>query len=592
MTHAESLTASWAVTEPELDLLHTDGVREWARSIRNAGSEAATLRDHDFAVLQLPATFTRLHYETSGWGQECMGRDLNLTAPFAFQNTRGRCSGEVIPFFTLTNGSISVDFSVCTSANYRVEVTPGTEGVEVRVCEPDPNFCVTLAPGEVFTYPSLLIHSYTSRKQSYREKHRYQQEHLLPSKFFDELPIVYNHWWAYLDKYLTEDVILENASAAKKIGVEMLVLDSGWFGKVHAKDDSFGSRGDWDIENLERFPHGIVWLRDQLEQMGLKFGIWNEIEGIGETSEPAAAHPEYIARRDGKSLGYLCFGDPEVQEWAYHALKNMIEKYNTRYWKLDFNLDPGFGCTCTEHGHGTGDGLYRHYEGLYKVMDRLIADYPDLVIENCSSGGQRLNLEIGKHSHVHFLSDPDYSTHQMRIFKTISRWLMPKQIIHFMWSNTTFDNGGRAFDDLNLDAASPLELRYHMRLAMMHAFGICHRLRDYSEETLNRMKAQIDLYKAVIRPFVCHGDFLPVYLSDHTNFFTYTKDNQTLILGFAEEPDEVVIDLSDLTGGQGDWVLTSVDTGEKQRFTAAQLSAYPFTAAAKWDNCLLLLEKA
>lgn len=587
-----TLGSIFQVTHTEFDPLNTNGVRDFHKTVRNTSFAPALLTDPVFISLMLPVSFSNLIYCASGWGQECTPKYASLGEAFSFQNTRGRSSGESSPFFTVYSPDLSIDFAICTSANYRVDFIPCPDGLQIRIAEPDPSFSVNLAPGECFTYPSILIHSYTTQKQCYREKHQYQQTHMLHNDFLVEQPVIYNHWWAYNDLYIDEATILENARIAREIGAEMLVLDSGWYGKDALSEDSFHSRGDWSQENRARFPHGISWLKEQIEGLGLKFGIWCEIETVGDESNLITCHPEFLAQRDGKPLEYLCFGNESVQQWAYETMHSMLTQYGSTYWKLDFNLDPGYGCNCTHHSHGSGDGLYRHYAGLYRVMDRLREDFPDLVIENCSSGGQRLNLEIGKHTHIHFLSDPDYSTHQMRIFKNISRWLMPKQMLHFMWSNTSIRISGAPFPSLDLDTLTPAELCYHMRLAMMHPFGISHPLQDYSPRTLNLMKQQLQLYKALIRPYIAHGEFLPVYLSEHTNFFSFTKDDRILIFGFAEEPDQITLDLSDVLSDipHTEWTLTDLDTQELFQIKKENGYRHHFTATQSWNHCLLLLQ--
>lgn len=121
---------------------------------------------------------------------------------------------------------------------------------------------------------------------------------------------------------------------------------------------------------------------------------------------------------------------------------------------------------------------------------------------------------------------------------------MPKQLLHFMWSNTVTENGSAPFTNLDLDELSPKELQYHLRLSMMHSFGISHRLKDYSKTTLIQLKNNIILYKSLIRPFVSHGDFLSLYLLDYTNVFSFVQEGAILIFLFAEKPDRITLNLS------------------------------------------------
>lgn len=563
------------------------------RTFRNTSEWPAVLRSNLFLKLILPAAYDTLSCFASGWGSEFTPRRAEKLSAYTFQNTKGRCSAESAPFFTLSGDGRQIDFAVCTSGNYRVNLERDSCRTVLTISDPDEEFSTMLAPGEDFSFPTVLAHICSGTEECYRVKQEFLARAAADHPVYHDLPIIYNHWWAYEDRHVCEEVILQNAAIARRIGVDMLVLDAGWFGHDSMNEEWFRVRGDWQNVNRCRFPHGLSWLREKLGELGLRLGIWCELEGLGEGSELLREHPEYAALRDGASLGYVCFASPQVQEWAYQTMSRLFSKCGAAYWKLDFNLDPGLGCNAPGHGHGPGDGLVRHYEGLYRVLDRIRADFPDLVIENCSSGGQRLNLEMGRHTHIHFLSDPDYSTHQMHQFKEASKWFLPKQLLHFMWSNTVSTDGGAPFENLNLDILPPHETVYHMRLAMMHQFGISHRLTQYSRRTLDLLQANLKQYKELIRPFVSEGEYLPVYLSDHINIFSFTRNRDILLLFFAEEPGMAEYDLSPLFLGHSSSIIclaADPDGGEVIReLTLPGDNIQIFTAEQKWTSRLLLL---
>src|SRR5262249_18577766 len=146
-------------------------------------------------------------------------------------------------------------------------------------------------------------------------------------------------------------------------------------------------RGDWDLVNQQRFPSGLRALSDHVHQLGMRFGLWCEIEALGPKARLAKQRPDLPALRDGKPLGYVCLGNPAAAEWAVETLDRLIREHDADWIKLDFNLDPGLGCDRTDHGHGPGDGLFEHYQGYYGVLTRIRAMHPDVVLENCSSGG-------------------------------------------------------------------------------------------------------------------------------------------------------------------------------------------------------------
>lgn len=589
-------------SEPGFDPEST-GIQRLYHSCRNISGQPALLTDPVYISLDIPGEFDTLKWFRSSWGQEFCQQETPLSDFFSFENTKGRCSAESSPFFTLQGKSSSLDFAICTSGNFRVEVRSGQGMVSVIISTPDPAFATELPPGASFCYPEILVHRYQSMAECYRAKQAFALSRLPEHRVYQELPVIYNHWWAYEDRNINEETLLKNALIARELGVETVMLDAGWFGSNDETEDWYQVRGDWSRINKKRFPHGLNWLKNRLEEMDLKLGIWCELEGLGLQSALLKEHPEYAARRDGENLGYVCFSSPAVREWAYETMCRLFEQCGAHYWKLDFNLDPGYGCNAPGHEHGTGDGLLKHYEGLYQVLDRLRKRFPQLVIENCSSGGQRMNLEMGLHAHIHFLSDPDYSTHQMHQFKEASRWFLPRQLLHFMWSNTVTTNGSSPFPSLDLDALSPEEIRCHMRLAMMHQFGISHRLTDYSDRTLTIMKDCLTQYKKQVRPFVAEGTYLPLYLSESTNIFSFTRGSESLLFVFAWEPDSVCCDLSPLFAA---CLLTDLDTGLKVEAAApgalkpseSQDAALSFeqgilhiTTDRKWTSRLFLLHK-
>lgn len=515
--------------------LDAQGVQILQKVIINVGEEEETWHDAQYTSITLPKSFRNVRYFTSSWGQEFTAHEIAVNDNFQFENVKGRCGAQSNPFFTISDGTRYIDIAISTAGNYRVKIRCDKELVHVDIEDGNTDFCTLIPYGEEYHCPTIYAHAYRNMTQCYREKQLFLKEKYENSGLHHDMDTIYNHWWAYEDKHINEEVILKNAAVARDIGLELLVLDAGWFGSDDDSEHWEDVRGDWNLVNRERFPDGIRGLSEKIRAMGLKFGIWCEIEGLGKHAQLACRHPEYAARRDGKELGYVCFAQPEVQQWAIDTMSRLFDETQASYWKLDFNLDPGIGCDCEGHHHGKEDGLYRHYKGLFHVLHVLKERYPNVVFENCSSGGQRLSIKMNDYFDVQFMSDPDYSSHQLRLFKEISRWLMPSQILHFMWSNTVDTNDSRPFPDLNLDTCTIHELRYHMRLAFMHNFGMSHRLMDYAPATLQKIKQEITLYKNKVRDFIQHGDYCPLLLESSCEVFCFSKETESLVFIFTQE---------------------------------------------------------
>jgi alpha-galactosidase len=170
--------------------------------------------------------------------------------------------------------------------------------------------------------------------------------------------------------------------------------------------------------------------------------------------------------------------------------------------KLDFNIDPDSGCARTDHGHGAGDGLLRHYEGLYAVLDAFRAAHPDVILEACSSGGLRIDLGLARHVHCMFLSDPDYTEHALQVLWGASLVLPPVAILHWPWSQWRGD-----YEPSQLDFASLSREEFDtiVRAALLHRFGVSMRLVDLSDEQRESLRVHTALFRDVLAPLVRDG---------------------------------------------------------------------------------------
>ena len=289
------------------------------------------------------------------------------------------------------------------------------------------------------------------------------------------MPLTWNHWWPYEDQEINTETFLADVAVARELGYELAVLDAGWFGGADEASDWWKIRGDWDDENTVRFPDGVAGLAAATRAAGVEFGVWCEIEALGFDARIAAAKPEIVARRDGDPayvgireddkgwLGYVCLGSPAGREHVLDVLDRLIGRTGARWLKVDFNLDPGPGCSRTDHGHEAGDGLYEHYVGLYGVLDELRGRYPQLVVEDCSSGGLRLDLGLLAHVHCGFLSDPDWTEFQLQLLWGISQMLPARRRRCAAAATLRFRRRGRALADAAIQTltAQHADLDFH-----------------------------------------------------------------------------------------------------------------------------------
>jgi alpha-galactosidase len=286
-------------------------------------------------------------------------------------------------------------------------------------------------------------------------------------------------------------------------------LDAGWFGHRKKSAYWYETRGDWDTTNRDRFPHGVRTLADYTHANQMKFGLWCEIEALGAKATLNDTRPEFAAMRDGVPLGYICLGNRAARGWTYQTLRRLLRDFDCDWVKLDFNLDPGAGCNRTDHGHDADDGLYEHYVGYYSVLDRLRAEIPEIILENCASGGLRIDLGILQHTEVTFLSDPDYPVHSLQVFWGATTMLAPDACLHWCFSEWLpgdfSEKLGQTFNprDPNLQ---PHQFDYYTRIAMLGALGFSQKLPELPEWVKERLAYHIRVYKEQVRRFVMGAD--------------------------------------------------------------------------------------
>ncbi|WP_119070516.1 alpha-galactosidase [Aggregatilinea lenta] len=483
-------------------------VETW-QTVRNVGGEPLHVtRVDSLAWSLLPDEYTLLHYD-SDWGREFDLRRVSLREAVTLETRCGRASKGQHPWFALIGADGAVfSGAVAWSGNWVMRFEPGDGGVLLSGGLHDWAFARDLLPGESLDTPRVIVALGADLNAASQQFARVGRQWWYPRNALSaQLPVEWNHWWSYEDRDIDENVFRANVDAAAAMGCEIAVLDAGWFGPSEAGSPWYALRGDWDRVNRARFPSGLAALADYTRAKGLKFGLWCEIEGLGEQAALADDRPDFPALRDGERLGYVCLGNPAAEDWAYAMLARLIEETACDWVKLDFNVDPGAGCNRTDHGHGAGDGLLAHYHAYYRVLDRLRARFPEVVLENCSSGGLRIDLEMLRHTHLTFLSDPDWPTHDLQIFWGASTMLAPDACLH--WSFSEWCNPDRpvqqTFDPRD-PALTPHQLDTYTRIAMLGAMGISQKLPDLPDWVRARLAGHIRVYREQVRRFVREAD--------------------------------------------------------------------------------------
>ena len=256
------------------------------------------------------------------------------------------------------------------------------------------NFVWKLEQGESFAAPEVVM-TYSSEGLSGMTHHYHDmyRGHLIRGEYRDKKrPILINNWEATYFDFNTEK-LLKIAEQASKLGIEMLVMDDGWFGKRN-KDDS--SLGDW-VVNEEKIKGGLKNLVDKVNEIGLEFGIWFEPEMISPDSDLYREHPEWAIQIPGREATeircqyVLDLSRPEVQDYAYECVAKILRSANIKYVKWDMNRQlSDLGSTYLDKD-SQQELFHRYVLGMYAMQERLIQEFPDLLLENCSGGGARFD---------------------------------------------------------------------------------------------------------------------------------------------------------------------------------------------------------
>ncbi len=316
-------------------------------------------------------------------------------------STRGESSHQEHPFMALVsekadqeNGSV-YGFHFVYSGNFIAQVERTQfDSLRVQMGIHPKNFCWQLKPGESFEAPEVILtYSACGLGGMSRNLHDLYRNHLIRSPYKDKKrPILINNWEATYFDFNTEK-LLDIAREAKKAGIEMLVMDDGWFGY---RNDDNTSLGDWTV-NEKKLPGGLKYLADEVNKIGLKFGIWFEPEMISPDSDLYRAHPDWaIAIPDrtpcrSRNQYVLDLTRREVVEYVYNAVARVLHEANIEYVKWDMNrqlTDLGSVYLGREN---QGELSHRYVLAVYELQERLTREFPELLLENCSGGGARFD---------------------------------------------------------------------------------------------------------------------------------------------------------------------------------------------------------
>lgn len=473
-------------------------------SLENRGTQVLTLERAFSAALPLPAGDYDVLTLHGQWGREFgLWRRPLLPGKFTTESRRGTSSHEAHPWFAVRPRGESAEHSgsvwfgsLAWSGNWQaVFEVERNDALNIVMGIQAFDFAWRLEPGETFEAPELVVgYSSAGLGGAAHLLHAYEAEVQLPANHHERVrPVLYNSWEATLFDVRAEQQ-LALARRAAEMGVELFVVDDGWFG---ARDSDHAGLGDWTV-NRSKLRGGLRELVDEVHRLGMQFGIWVEPEMVNPDSDLYRAHPDWAYHATGRAPTFgrnqlvLNFARPEVQAAIYAQLRNLLKDHGRiDFVKWDHNrnwTEVGW----PEEPLRQREVWTRHVLGVYDVMSRLRAEFPWLMIESCAGGGGRADLGMLRWTDQVWTSDNTDAADRLLIQYGYSRAHNPRTMVCWVTDVPNHQTGRMA----------PLEFRFHV--AMQGVLGIGGDIGSWSVAELDLARRLVHEYKR-LRPLVQHG---------------------------------------------------------------------------------------
>ncbi|KRM34138.1 alpha-galactosidase [Lactobacillus intestinalis DSM 6629] len=332
-----------------------------------------------------------------------------------YSSHRGTSSHQMNPFMALVDPDTTefvgdaYGFTLVYSGNHKFEVERDQFAqTHVNIGINDFNFNWELNPTASFQTPEVfMVYSDQGINKMSQAFHSLIHERVIRSKYKNQVrPILVNNWEAtYFD--FDEKKLQPIVDDAKEMGIEMFVLDDGWFGH---RDDDNSSLGDWSVFE-KKFPNGLDHFADYVHQQGLKFGLWFEPEMISMDSDLYKKHPDYLMHVPGRMPSpsrnqyVLDLGRKEVRDNIFDQMNNILSSGKIDYIKWDMNRHLSDIYEADLPSARQGEVYHRYVLGLYDLLEKVVDTYPDLLIEGCSGGGGRFDAGMAYYTPQIWVSD-------------------------------------------------------------------------------------------------------------------------------------------------------------------------------------------
>ena len=482
----------------------TDVITRSARLINESGSDIKINKLMSSQIDFDPGDFV-LSTFTGAWAREMKRTDMPVSsARLVNSSFTGNSSNRANPFVMLSKQGCTEEcgdvygFNLIYSGNHYESVEKSPFGKVRFLTGINPTaFEWKLAKGESFLTPeAVMTYSHAGYNGMSGQMHDFVSKHILRGPWKDRLrPVLLNSWEASYFK-ISEAKLMRLARKAKEAGIELFVMDDGWFGE---RNDDTSSLGDW-YPNKKKLPHGIKGICDKVRKLGLDFGIWVEPEMVNRDSNLYREHPEWAMEipgkqhSEGRNQMVLDLANAEVQDYLIKAMSDVFSSADISYVKWDMNRNFTDIFSRALPADRQGEVTHRYILGLYRVMRELTEKFPNILFEGCASGGNRFDLGILSFFPQIWGSDNTDAVCRAEI-QTGYSYGYPMSTVTAHVSDCPNHQTLRR---------TPIETRFNVA-----AFGVlgyeCN-LCDMSKDDLDAVKAQIAMYKQW-REVMQHGRF-------------------------------------------------------------------------------------
>lgn len=501
--------------------------------IKNLGDQQLVLDRAMALSVDLPDMDYEMIELTGAWSRERTVKKRKLEHGIqAIGSLRGCSSNAYNPFIALARNGCDeyagevMGFSFVYSGNFLAQVEVDTFDVTRVMMGIHPHsFNWPLASGESFQTPeAIMVYSDQGLNKMSQTYHKLYRTRLARGKYRDlTRPILINNWeGTYFD--FDEDKIVGMATTARDLGIELFVLDDGWFGK---RNDDFAGLGDW-YPNLDKLPNGISGLSKKITDLGMAFGLWFEPEMVNKDSDLYRKHPEWTLETPnrhsshGRNQYVLDFSNPEVVSHIFEAMDKVIGDSNITYIKWDMNRCMSEVYSASHGSNEQGKVMHEYILGVYELYERLITKYPDILFESCASGGARFDPGMMYYAPQGWTSDDTDAVERLKIQYGTS----------MVYPISSMGSHVSAIPNHQVRRNTPIQTRANV--AYFGTFGYELNVNELDDQEKELVMAQIDFMKEH-RNLIQFGTFYRLkspFEGNETVWMVVSEDQKQAIVGY------------------------------------------------------------